>query len=222
MQNGLTLLEYIPWICWGIITLVQIELWKVSKDIFKFFRVAMIYFLIQSVYLFVLFTTSNGSNYKNSYYIVAMIECLVMGGLSIELGSFSISRFKKIIQQVGPFVIALPTFVIYEIIKYKEIGQVIFIIKSLRIAELSFISSLSLLLFCIAFEDDDSEVKYIARSYAVLLVMLIICIELQLRLGLYSTLVRTIWPLSWLIGLTSLYVTLRRCRNKGTFKISYS
>jgi hypothetical protein len=222
MNNSLTLLEYTPWICWAIIILVQIELWKVSKGILKFFRFAMVYFLIQSVYLFVLFINSNSVYYKNCYYMVTIIECLVMAGLSIELGSLLVLKFKKLIRLIGPFAIALPTFIAYEIISINEIGQEIFIIKSIRIAELAFISSLSLLFFCIAFENEESPIKFVARSYAVLLVMLIICTELQIRIGINSIFIRTVWPLSWLIGLSGMYLTLRRCRNKGDFKISYS
>jgi hypothetical protein len=157
-------------------------------------------------------------SYKEVYYVAAILECLIMAGLSIEIGASLMPHYKNLIWKASPIIIAIPTFVILLVIKIKEIGKTVFIINSIRIGEIAFLLSLCVIFFCMAFEYENSPTKFIARSYATFLTMLIVCTELQLRLGL-NLLVRTIWPLSWLIGLAGLYVTLRRCRSRV---ISYS
>lgn len=217
MLSKLAPIYYIPWISWILITIVQVMLLKASKGLLKFFRIPMVYLLTQSFcqLLIMIFSKS----YRDSYYVMTILESLLLAYTSIEIGNHLLLSYKRLVTYVGPIAIAIPTFVTYITTSVKDIGQEQFIVKSIRISELTFIFSLALLFICIAFEEDKSNCKEIARGYAAFLTLLVICTEVQIRTGI-TDLVKILWPLSWFIGLSLVYITIHRCRHN--WKLSTS
>lgn len=214
MLHYLTPLDYI---LWTLITLIQIELFRISKNRFKAFRLTMLYLLAQSFSQLLIMIFSH--SYRDTYYIMTIAESLFLSATSIEFGKLLVPKYKKLLTYLGPIAIAVPTFITSVIVSPIEISKESFITKSIRISELSFIWSLAILFICMAFEDDNSKHKEVARGYAAFLTLLVICTEVQLRTGI-TDFVRIIWPLSWLIGLSLVYGTIHRCRH--TWKLSNS
>jgi hypothetical protein len=88
---------------------------------------------------------------------------------------------------------------------------------AVRILQISFILSLSLLFTCFAFEDKEQKMKVVGRSYAVFISLLTLCTQMQLKFGL-ATFVRQSWICSWIVGLSILLWSLTRCMSAGTSK----
>jgi hypothetical protein len=88
---------------------------------------------------------------------------------------------------------------------------------AVRISQISFVLSLSLLFTCFAFEDKEYKFKVVGKSYTVFLGLLTLCTQLQLKFGL-ATFVRQSWICSWIGGLSILLWSLTRCMNTGTSK----
>jgi hypothetical protein len=155
---------------------------------------------------------------------MSIIECWVIALTSIEFSLLLLPRAKKYVNYIGPVVVSSPVFCVGVALFPWKIESVNFITNVLRISQVAFILSLSLLFFSFAFEDETVKERKLARSYSALLILLTICAEAQLHFGVIganftdTSWVRLLWPISWVVGLGLIANSLRQL-NRATGEI---
>lgn len=214
MLNHLTLLDIFLWIT---IIVLQAIILKLSWKSYKLLAWSMIYLLFESLVLFSYMFTSP-QTYSKAYYILSIGESWTIALTSIEFSLLLLPKAKKIINYIGPAVVSAPIFCI-GVIPWK-IETINFITNILRVSQVAFVLSLSLLFFSFAFEDENVKERKLARSYSILLLLLVICAEVQLHFGIVGAnfangnWIRLLWPISWIVGLGLIANSLRELQEK--------
>lgn len=211
--------SYLDWFLLGSLVLVVLAAYTEAPKSQRIMKMVLWFLLFELLFqVLSLLRNQPAQDYSEIYCKSGFVECLLMSALAISLSSQIVTGGKQQLIRYGPVILMVTVFcglLVFKVHNMKTLVE-----EAMRVSEVGFTLSLALICFSLIWENKKSPMLPVAKAYALLLGLLVLCSEIQSRLGIVGIrlsenslevhLVRKLWMVAWISGLSVMYFAIRK------------